>query len=53
MAFDNDTSMTANENGSVAARDAWVKPEILSFEPVAAAQSALVGATKDAISNVS
>ena len=52
MAFDNDTGMTANDNVSVAARDAWVKPEILSFEPVSAAQGG-GAATGDGVANQS
>lgn len=53
MAFENDAGMSGNNSESCAARDAWIKPEVLSFEPVAATQSALTGPTKDAISNVS
>ena len=52
MAFDKDAGMTANDNGSLASRDAWVKPEILSFEPVAAAQSS-GAAPGDGVSNQS
>lgn len=35
MAFDKDATVAAD---LPVARDAWVKPEILSFEPVSAAQ---------------
>ncbi|MDB5712199.1 MAG: hypothetical protein JWL96_4269 [Sphingomonas bacterium] len=44
MAFDKDANVTAD---LPVARDAWVKPEILSFEPVSAAQSAIPGAVND------
>jgi hypothetical protein len=40
MAFDKDAGVTAGNADLPVARDAWVKPEILSFEPVAAAQGA-------------
>jgi hypothetical protein len=50
MALNNDASIATNNS---VVRDTWVKPEIVSFEPVAAAQAALVGATKDSNSNVS
>lgn len=38
MAFDNGAGIAANSGESSVARDAWVKPEIMSFEPVSAAQ---------------
>jgi NCAIR mutase (PurE)-related protein len=38
MAFDKDAGVTAGNADLPVARDAWVKPEILSFEPVSAAQ---------------
>ncbi|MDH7972393.1 hypothetical protein QH494_09385 [Sphingomonas sp. AR_OL41] len=52
MAFDKDAGMTANNSESPIARDAWVKPEILSFEPVAAAQGS-GSLTGEALNNAS
>jgi hypothetical protein len=40
MAFDKDAGVNAGNADLPVARDAWVKPEILSFEPVSAAQGA-------------
>jgi hypothetical protein len=39
MAFDKDAGVNAGNADLSVARDAWVKPEILSFEPVSAAQA--------------
>lgn len=38
MAFDKDAGVNAANGELPVAREAWVKPEILSFEPVSAAQ---------------
>lgn len=45
MAFDKDAAANAD---LPVVRDAWVKPEILSFEPVSAAQAAIPGSVNDA-----
>ena len=53
MAFDKDIG-AATENAEVqVARDSWVKPEILSFEPVAAAQGTHTANPGDGFSNLS
>jgi hypothetical protein len=52
MAFDNDAAIAANNSESAVTCDAWVKPEILSFEPVSAAQGA-GSAVGEALSNLS
>ncbi|MFA5962625.1 MAG: hypothetical protein WC804_01285 [Sphingomonas sp.] len=52
MAFDNGAGIAAYNGESSAPRDAWVKPEIMSFEPVSAAQGS--GAlTGEALNNAS
>ncbi|MES2044142.1 MAG: hypothetical protein V4475_09700 [Pseudomonadota bacterium] len=52
MAFDKDAGLTAGNADLSVARDAWVKPEILSFEPVSAAQG-LGSAIGEGTNNVS
>lgn len=52
MAFDNDAGMTANNSETAVARGTWVKPEIVSFEPVSAAQGS-GNAVGEVVSNVS
>lgn len=53
MAFDKSAGVIANNAELPAARDAWVKPEILSFEPVSAAQATTTTGGADGNSNVS
>jgi len=52
MAIDKDTRVAAGDTDLPVARDAWVKPEILSFEPVSAAQGS-GSAIGEGVNNVS
>jgi hypothetical protein len=53
MAIDKDAGVTAGNGDLSVAREAWVKPEILSFEPVSAAQGVVIGSPDDGTFNVS